>query len=543
MYSRNPFRLYLMLSILLLGMAGVLLQLLRVSGGDDAQAAALRQGQYHLHVPLTQGTFYDRRMRPLNQTEPRILAALAPTPDNIAAIFSKRADASDLTAEIQSGAPFVCALTETVADRDTLYVLQGTADQPGALTAQHLLGYRQDGRGAAGLSAAYSDLLTRLDTAADLTFSVDATGAVLAGEETALSCTGNPGGGLVLTLDRDIQRITETALQALKPCPGAAVVLDCRTGDILASASTPVYRPDRLADSLDDPQSPFLNRALCAYNVGSVFKLVTAAAALEHGQTAQFMHTCTGSTSVYGQVFRCHNRSGHGLLDMAGALNASCNPYFIELSTLISAPDLHHTAELLGFGEEIPLAPGIRSVSGLLPDTDALEIAAEKANLSFGQGALLATPLQVCAMTACLANRGVYTVPRLVVGATDGQHMPACTDPQQRYALHPQTAKTLCAMMQTVLEDESHANGCPANTTAGGKTSTAQTGRCADDGTERCHAWMTGFFPADSPRYAVTVFAEDGGSGNETAAPVFRRIIEEITRAERRQQGGGRKAS
>ncbi|MBQ3939841.1 MAG: penicillin-binding protein 2, partial [Oscillospiraceae bacterium] len=331
-----------------------------------------------------------------------------------------------------------------------------------------------------------------------------------------------------------IQRITETALQALKPCPGAAVVLDCRTGDILASASTPVYNPDRLADSLDDPQSPFLNRALCAFNVGSVFKLVTAAAALEHGLTPQFMHTCTGSTTVYGQVFRCHNRSGHGLLDMTGALNASCNPYFIELSALISAPDLHHTAELLGFGEEITLAPGIRSVSGLLPDAEALKIPAEKANLSFGQGALLATPLQVCAMTACLANSGIFTTPRLVVGTTDGSRMPQMTDPDQRYALHPETARTLCDMMQTVLTDESHANGCPSNTTAGGKTSTAQTGRFAEDGTERCHAWMTGFFPADSPRYAVTVFAEDGGSGNETAAPVFRRIIEEITRAERR---------
>ena len=532
MPSKQPFRIYLMLSILLLGMAGVLLQLLNAAGGEEAAAVGVKQGKYHLHIPLTQGVIYDRFMRPLNQTEDRWLAVVSPTEETVEAVFPVLKDRDSFTRQLQSVSPFVCELTEPPAQTPGLTVLPARGDRSGALTAQHLLGYRQENRGAAGLERAFSDVLTACDTSADLTFSVDALGAVLAGDDSETDMNGTPGGGIVTTLDRDIQKITETALQAVRPDPGAAVVLDCRTGDILASASTPVYQPEALADSLDDPQSPFLNRVLCAYNVGSVFKLVIAAAGLEHGFTADFVNDCTGSTEIYGQVFRCHRRSGHGLLDMEQAVIESCNPYFITLSRMLSAADLHHTAELLGFGQRIVLADGIASDSGSLQSAEMLSIDAEKANFSFGQGMLLATPLQICAMTACIANRGIYTEPQLVVGVTaDGSSCPGMPDPAQHYALKPETAQQLCGMMQAVLADPEHANGAPFNTTAGGKTSTAQTGHFAADGTEYCHAWMTGFFPADDPHYAVTVLVENGGSGNEAAAPVFRRIIEEMTRA------------
>ena len=150
MPNRNLFRLFLLMSALLLGMAGVLLQLLRISG-SDAAAVGQSQGQYHLHVPLTEGTFYDRRMLPLNQSEERILAAFAPTPENIAAILPVRKGSDDLTAQIQSGAPILCTLTEAAADSDTRIILHGRADPEGALPAQHLLGYRQENTGKSGL--------------------------------------------------------------------------------------------------------------------------------------------------------------------------------------------------------------------------------------------------------------------------------------------------------------------------------------------------------------------------------------------------------
>ena len=521
-----------MLSVLLLGMAGVLLRLMYVTGGGEEAAVGVRQGSYRLHIPLSQGIIYDRMRKPLNQTEETWLAVVNPTPETAAALITKLKDRDSLTERLQSVSPFVCELKEPAEESENLILLRGRSARGGAGIAQHLIGYRHENRGAAGLEAAFADLLQGCDASADVTFSVNAHGGVLTGDGSSVTLNGQTGGGIVTTLDLGIQRITETALQALRPNAGAAVVLDCQTGDILASASTPVYAPDALAEAMDDPQSPFLNRALCAYNVGSVFKLVIAAAALEHGFTTEFRNECTGSTDVYGQTFRCHKRSGHGLLNMEQALTGSCNPYFIALSRLLPAADLHHTAELLGFGQRIVLADGIASETGTLQSEKMLAVDAEKANFSFGQGLLTATPLQICAMTACIANRGIYSVPRLVLGVTaDGSAVECLQEPEQYYALSPQTAQTLCTMMQTVLEDPAHANGAPCNTSAGGKTSTAQTGRFAPDGTEFCHAWMTGFFPADAPRYAVTVLAENGGSGNETAAPVFRRIIEEITRA------------
>ena len=309
-------------------------------------------------------------------------------------------------------------------------------------------------------------------------------------------------------------------------------MLDSECGDILACASVPVYNPDDLAASLDDPGSPFLNRALCAYNVGSVFKLAVAATALECRPNAEYCSECEGSTEVYGQRFRCHAIAGHGLLDLRGAMTVSCNPYFISLTQLLPAADLHQTARLLGFGQPIQLAQGLTADAGRLQTAEELGVPAEKANFSFGQGKLLATPLHIAAMTACIANGGYWTVPRLVAGETpDGKTVTHEQEPYSRRVLKPETAARLREIMTAVLADPDHSNGAPSNVTAGGKTSTAQTGQFAPDGTEYCHAWMTGFFPADAPKYTVTVFVENGGSGNSTAAPVFRRIIEEMTRA------------
>ena len=114
---------------------------------------------------------------------------------------------------------------------------------------------------------------------------------------------------------------------------------------------------------------------------------------------------------------------------------------------------------------------------------------------------------------------------------TDGSTLLADSVPVQHRAVSEETAAKIRRMTVSVIEKAKQTNGKPDNTRAAGKTSTAQTGRTDDDGNELCHAWMTGFFPVNQPKYAVTVFIENGGSGNETAAPVFREIIEQITAA------------
>lgn len=527
---KPPVRLFVIAAALLLCMAGMMVQLMSVIRGDQIAEAGVRQGKYLLHVPLSTGMIYDCNFEPLNNTEDAILAVVNPTPDTLASVFTKLRDREQVTEQLQSISPFVCFLNEDAESSQNLIVLHGKQKDSGSQLAQHLLGYRQNGEAKSGLELSYASWLTSCDASVDVTFTVSALGEVLAGAESSVVRNGRQGGGLVTTIDRRIQQIAEDAMQQMQPHAGAIVVMECGTGRIAACASTPVYDPDDLAESLDSDNAPFLNRALSAYSVGSVFKLVTAATALEQGFSAKYMYDCGGSISVYGQYFRCHQWDGHGRMDMQQAMINSCNPYFISLSRLLTPEAMHDTAEALGFGREIVLADGLVSDSGYLQSVSDLQIEAEKANMSFGQGKLLATPLQIAAMTACIADDGIYTQPQLVLGLTqDGETMLTETKSSQRRVLESATAAKLRRMMTAVIERSKQTNGKPSNTRAAGKTSTAQTGQYDQDGTELCHAWMTGFFPVNKPKYAVTVFVENGGSGNGAAAPVFREIIEQIT--------------
>ena len=534
MRQKTPIQLYLIAGVLLLCMAGMVIRLAAVQRGDQVAAASVRQGKYHLHVPISSGTFYDRTMRPINNTEDTILAVVSPTPDTLASLFTKLRDRDEVTAQLQRVSPFVCTLTDEAEPTPNLLIYHGKENASGILPAQHLLGYRQNGKAVSGLERAFSGWLSECDTSADITFTVSGRGEVLPGADSDVVRCGMPGGGVVTSLDLDIQRIAEKALQTAAPHAGAAIVLDCQTGEIRACASTPVYDTEHLSDALNDPLSPFLNRALSPYSVGSVFKLVTAAAAMENGISDQYMYSCEGYTTIYGQTFRCHKWDGHGLLNMEDAMVASCNPYFISLSQIMTPEIMHDTAESLGFGSEICLADGLSSDAGYLPTADELKIEAEKANFSFGQGKLTATPLQIAAMTACIANGGIYHTPQLVTGLTaNGREIQDYGERNETRVLQPETASALQRMMRAVIYKSDSSKAKPANITAAGKTSTAQTGRFDADGSEYCHAWMTGFFPAYHPRYTVTVLIENGGSGNQAAAPVFREIIEQITRSVR----------
>ena len=529
--NRNPFRVYCLMALLLIGLFGVMIQIVRVSSHPKAIQAGARQGKYHMQVQISAGAVYDRYFRPVNQGEKQIVALVNPTAKAASELLTAAKDPSVLSEHLTFGTPFLCELKQYPHETDDLLIFEGRTKRSGAIPAQHIIGYRQNGKGVAGLEKSYHELLSASDYTADITMTVDAHGAMLAGGETKAVYTGQQNGGIVTTLDLDIQKITDTALQRALPKAGAAIVMDCANGDILAVSSSPVYDPDHLADALGAPNAPFLNRALCAYNVGSVFKLAIASAALENGGSVGYQYDCCGSIDIHGQMFRCHRTEGHGLLDLQSALTKSCNPYYISLTRTVPAETLLHTAELLGFGQPIALAPGISADAGVLQTLSALHIPAEKANFSFGQGKLLATPLHIAAMTACIANHGVYSVPRLIIGETaDGITLTHETGELSHRAMTEKTADTVRGLMAGVLTEAADSKGIPSNNSAGGKTSTAQTGQFGADGEELCHAWMTGFFPAEHPQYAVTVLIENGGSGNDAAAPVFRKIIEEITR-------------
>ncbi|MDE5564908.1 MAG: hypothetical protein K2I93_07110, partial [Oscillospiraceae bacterium] len=171
----------------------------------------------------------------------------------------------------------------------------------------------------------------------------------------------------------------------------------------------------------------------------------------------------------------------------------------------------------------------IVSASGSLPSLNDLSLPAEMANFCFGQGLLTATPLQVAQMTCGIANDGSMPLARLIKGyTTDGETVTDEKASVYAHSLPRNAAYYLQDMMISAINESDTSNAVPENVYAAAKTSTAQTGRYDPDGTEYCHAWITGYFPMEEPKYAVTVLVEDGGYGNDAAAPVFKAIADAL---------------
>ena len=333
---------------------------------------------------------------------------------------------------------------------------------------------------------------------------------------------------VVLTLDREIQEICEDRGRSIGT--GAVICADIRNGDILGMASFPDYDPADLEAALNDERCPLINRALYSYSVGSVFKIVTAASALEQGMGDK-TYECTGSIDVAGRSFNCHKLDGHGIQDISQAMTNSCNTYFINIARFLDLGEYRRMASYLGFGKESYLCAGITGSGGVLPTVRELSVPAELANFAFGQGKLTATPLQITQMTCAVGNKGKMPILRLIKGITaDGSRVGRVKEPQLSSVMSEETAEKLRTMMVLAVSGNKGSKARSRKVSVGAKTSTAQTGRYSEDGEELCHAWITGFFPAESPRYALTVFIENGGYGNEAAAPVFRSIAEDIQR-------------
>ncbi|MCR4645576.1 MAG: hypothetical protein K5695_09245 [Oscillospiraceae bacterium] len=516
-------RLLIVKTIVLTTCVMLALTLILEMQGAGYSEAAVRQSQTVLTAGTAAGTIYDRHFVPLVNRE-TVLYAAVPDAASAEMILPYMDEVTPLLAGVQSGKPFLCKISADPGCED-IPVLSLPVRSGSRQPAPHVIGYTQSGEGVTGLEHDYDRILRSTNDRASVTYVTDARGHVLLGEPVTVRQVQGSDPSLVTTLDADIQRLCE----GLDVEKGAVVVMDVESGDVLAMASFPAYDPADLAAALDDPDSPLIDRCLCAYSVGSIFKLVTCAAAYLEG-ILDFETECTGKTEISGQLFRCHDWRGHGLVDMRQAMVYSCNTYFVELSELLDPAVMLETAQDLGFGTQIALSGSIVSSGGTLPSPAELKRPAEMANFCFGQGLLTATPLQVTQMTCGIANNGRMPLARLIRGyTTDGETLLDEKQPMYAYALRRQAAYYLQGLMISAINENESSNAVPETVIAAAKTSTAQTGRYDEDGQEYCHAWITGYFPIEAPRYAVTVLVEDGGYGNDAAAPLFRELADGIT--------------
>lgn len=393
----------------------------------------------------------------------------------------------------------------------------------------HILGYCNGNTGMYGIEKHYNSILAKASGSLTLKYHCDALGRVLNGEAVEVNNDNyNDNTGIVLTIDKDIQKILEEALINYNIDVGCGIVLNAETSEILACASTPIIDRKNLDASLKNENSPFINRAFSGYAVGSVFKIVTAAAALENNN-GYLIYECTGSITKSDNIFNCNKLDGHKEMDLENAITYSCNPYFIELACNVGSENLVKTAKKLGFNKKTDFGNGYITDKGNLPSTVSLNSDAAIGNLGFGQGELLATPLQIANCYATIANGGYYNEPSLIKGFIDKkENFTSSNSYKPKKVLKTETCEILKDYLLNVVNE---GTGTPAFTSlfkSCGKTATAETGQLNKNNEEIRHSWYVGFFPYENPKYVICIMKENGISGSSDCAPVFKEVAEAI---------------
>lgn len=512
---------------LLLGFAVVLCRLYLLALHPAYAARAAAQSTVTLQLPARRGNFYDAQGRLLTGLEERWQVVCFPGQGNYDRLYActDAAGQALLYRSRSRAAPF---LLEVNCD-PTRLGLTGypTARRYAAVPlCQHLLGYLDGtGHGAAGLEKALDAVLSGTGEHSSLVCAVTAQGTLRTGETPKLLQADSGALGVQLTISRPVQRAVE-AVAASTMTNGCILVLDTATAAVRASVSVPGYDPEHLADSLQAENSPFLNRALQSYAVGSVFKPVLAAAALEAGETGLVYH-CPGWCEVDGQIFRCAGGAAHGEVDLLAALEKSCNGYFIRLGQTLGAERVRTLAEQLGFGQAVELTDSFRTAAGKLPELAALTSSGAYANFCFGQGELLATPVQIAGMLNALVT-GMYREPlflRNTLDETTGEPLTPLAHRRAERVVSEGTASALRMLLAGVVENGTGHEAALPETTAAGKTGTAQTGQFRD-GVELKNNWFAGVFPAEKPQYTIVVLQDAQTVPAHSSAAIFAALAE-----------------
>ncbi len=428
---------------------------------------------------------------------------------------------------------------------------------PYGVAAAHTLGYVQsvnpdpdeipdDGiktftfktkRGKTGLERSFDDLLSG-ETGSEM-WRVDPLGF----QDSLLEMhTPKQGQDLITSIDIDLQLAAETALGERT---GAAVALDVRTGEVLAIASHPSYDlndlspfiPRKTFDEINE-RGAWLNRTLqLSYPPGSTFKLLTSIAGMRHGSIAlQTEHDCQGVYRVGNRIFRCHARWGHGLVDVAAAIEGSCNVFYYAEGLRMGIDVLSAEAKRFGLDQKTGIEVPFETSRLVVPTKEwkreeigAGWVPGDTANTAIGQGFLLVTPLQMATVIASIARGETRTLPTLR----------ALTDQEGRQVQHGgepiglnlnQRSKLWEGMERVIGPDGTGRLVQIDGFRIAGKTGTAD---FRAHGKEVNLAWFIGFAPVENPQIAVAVMVEgtkasDSYHGGSTAGPVAKDVFLEF---------------
>ncbi len=396
---------------------------------------------------------------------------------------------------------------------------------------------------------------------------------------------GKQGKTIRLTIDTEIQKFTENLL---KDRAGSISVMDIYTGEIIAMNSSPSFNPNLFLYGIDkenwnkikkDPLKPLLNKTVSGlYSPGSTVKPIVALSALENDIISpNFKVNCRGHKhplELYGQKYHCWKKQGHGFMTLKNAIKQSCDTYFYEAARLLGVDRLNETAIKFGLGNKV-LGDYYNEKKGVVPSTkwkkDAIGqnwYLGETLINGIGQGYIQTTPLQLCLMTAQLANGGHKIYPKIIANKNqeniesiknkmklaaknivDENNLLSATEKffrtgDQNYPALYRNQENVKFVLDAMFRSTNELYGTSFSSRIedpkyqfAGKTGTAQVKRITDEEREldlktnqipyreRDHAWYIAFGPYKDPRYAVSILVEHGGSGSTTAAPIAKKLF------------------
>ena len=366
---------------------------------------------------------------------------------------------------------------------------------------------------------------------------------------------GEKGKTLQLTIDTKVQQL---ANKLLKDKAGSICVMDIYSGSIVAMHSSPSFDPNLFVFGIsqdewqlirNNPMKPLVNKTLQGnYSPGSTIKPIVALSALENGIiNTNFTVKCTGKTEMYGQTYHCWKKKGHGFVSLRNAMKQSCDTYFYEIARRLGVDKLSETAKKFGLGDKVFGDLFDIEKKGLIPNTTWKKNALGKGWLlgetiitGIGQGYIQTTPIQLCLMTAQIANGGYKIYPHIVIDKNTDQ-------PSDKYSKLYQNSKNIKIVQDAMFGSTNEVMGTSYRSRINdpkyqfaGKTGTAQVKKITEKDREldlktfeipyeeRDHALYVAFGPYKNPRYALSIIVEHGGNGSTTAAPMAKELFKLI---------------